>query len=45
MRERALAYVDHPLVTDVINACPEDVKEAAENLRAAVKRSTWTWIH
>lgn len=41
IKERALAYLDHPAMLDILNACPDDVRSAAENLLATVRRSDW----
>ncbi len=41
VKERALAYVDNPVIADVLQACPPDIVQAAEALRAAIKRSDW----
>jgi hypothetical protein len=41
VKERALGWVDHPLLVELIAACPPDVQEPAERLREAVRRSRW----
>lgn len=41
VKERALGWVDHPLVNDVLAACPVDVRTAAEALRETIRRSDW----
>jgi len=41
VRERALAYLEHPLVRDVIAVSPPDIAEPAERLIEAIRRSDW----